>query len=247
MAITIKSGKFSFIQFGLTDEISNCDEGTIINCLPVYADNDIAFQFKLITSTPEEAALLCDLTNSHLEIGITDQCADDFLMIFSGKTGRYKVNDNTFLYYWSGLPGFSSVISVGECFRIKIRVNGSTTFCSNCLSRIGDACHTAVLDYSNDDDAFDFDYCGGSLIGESSDVVCEPTIVEFTNKATLIIPYTTSLQDMYGPIPTIQVWISDPITGDLVDMGIRVSFDTFPPSLLKFDFGGTSSGIIKIS
>jgi hypothetical protein len=44
----------------------------------------------------------------------------------------------------------------------------------------------------------------------------------------------------------VAVWIYDE-TGQLVDMGIRVTFDVYPPTIISADFGGLSSGIIRIS
>lgn len=248
MAIRIKAPQHSFIQFEETNTIDSCQFAPFSLCLPVFADNDISFQFILETDTQEEADALCDLSNSLLTIGIAQSCDEDMLLEFNYKTERYRIGNTSVLYNWQhGLPNFASVISKGECFLIKISVQVPYhvyDFCSNCLQRIADVCHTSVLEYGNDDNAFGFDYCGGSP-DDMNSVSCEPTIIQFTNKANIAIPYTTELQLKYGSTPTVQVWIYDGT--ELVDMGIRVSFDTFPPTIIKADFGGISSGIIKLS
>lgn len=249
MAITITSPRFSFVQFGETDSVQSCNFPDVSLCLPVYDENDVAFQFVLVTDTEEEADALCDLTNDQIQVGIVESCDDGFLINFKEDFGlipqRFRISPRQVLYNWEhGLPSFNTVISVGECFKVKIVVDGGYEFCSNCFQRISDPCHTSLLEYGNDENAFGFNYCNGEAVDEDSDT-CDPTIIQFTNKSTLVIPYTTSLQAKYGNAPSVQVWIYDE-NNELVDMGIRVAFDTYPPTELRFDFGGNASGIIKI-
>lgn len=248
MAIRIKAPANSFIQFDEPDLIQSCQVALFTLCLPVLEDNDINFQFILDTDTEAEADSLCDLTNSLLEIGVADNCDSDRLLTFTDKADRYRIGTKQVLYNWShGLTNFGSVINKGSCFIIKITVQGPYSlfdFCSNCLQRISESCHTSVVEYGNDDNAFGFDYCGGTPVDNGVDE-CDPTIIQFTNQPNIAIPYTALLQAKYGSTPTVQVWIYD--GSELVDMGIRVSFDAFPPTLIKADFGGLSSGIIKLS
>lgn len=248
MAVTIISPRFSFVQFSESDNVQSCQFNDINLCLPVYEASDVAFQFILQTDTEEEADALCDLQNDKITIGITDDCDNDLLLTFLGKPERYRISERQVLYLWENLTDFETVINEGECFLVKIIVDlgayDQYEFCSNCFQRIGDACHTSVIEFGNDENSFGYNYCFSG--GEESEISCEPTFVQFTNKANLIIPYTTSLQNKYGTMPTVQVWIYD-VNGELVDMGIRASFDTYPPTQLRFDFGGSASGVIKIS
>jgi hypothetical protein len=249
MAIRIKAPANSFVQFLEADTIDSCQFSPIVLCLPVFADNDVSFQFILETDTEDEADNLCDLSNSLLTVGIAESCDEEMLIEFPYKAERYRIGTRSVLYNWqNGLPGFATVISKGQCFIIKITLQLPYVvydYCSNCFQRIADVCHTSVLEYGNEDNAFGFDYCGGTNIDTDNPQDCDPLIISFTNRATIAIPYTTELQLKYGSAPTVQVWIYD---GDeLVDMGIRVSFDSFPPTLIGADFGGLSSGIIKIS
>lgn len=249
MALRIKAPVNSFVQWNEVDVIDSCNFDSFSLCLPVFQDKDVYFQFIVEGDTAEETDALCDLENSLMAIGIAANCGEDRLLTFEEKPNRFRISDKQVLYNWQhGFPNFRTVISNGQCFLIKITIQTVYTiydFCSNCFQRISNPCHTSVIEYGNDDNAFGFDYCGGGAV-ESNDVDCEPLIVEFTNKENIEIPYTTQLQNKYGPVPSVQTWIYDD-SGDLVDMGIRESFDMFPPTKIKIDFGGFSSGIIKIS
>lgn len=248
MALRIKAPVNSFVQWDEVDTIDSCNFDSFSLCLPVYQDTDVAFQFIIEADTEEEADALCDLQNAFMTIGIALGCDEDRVLEFEDKPNRFRISATQILYNWEhGLPNFATVISIAQCFLIKITVQGIYTiydYCSNCFQRIDGTCHTSVLEYGCDENAFGFDYCGGAVVSEDVEN-CEPLIISFTNKANISIPYTTQLQEKYGPVPSVQTWIYDE-NGDLVDMGIRESFDMFPPTAINIDFGGFSSGIIKI-
>lgn len=215
----------------------------------MYDPDDVHFQFIAVTDTEEEADDLCDLTNDLVEIGIVESCGDSFLINFKVdfnlKPQRFRIAPKQVLYNWQeGLPSFNTVIPIGGCFMIKVVID-IYSFCSVCFQRIGDPCHTSVLEYGNDENAFGFNYCNSE--GEDIDGAddCDPTIIQFTNQETLTIPYTASLQAKYGNMPSVQVWIYDD-NGELVNMGIRVAFDAYPPTEIRADLGGPGSGILKI-
>lgn len=77
------------------------------------------------------------------------------------------------------------------------------------------------------------------------DGVCYPTIVEFTDVATLDITYTSAMLLKYGEVPTVQVWIYDE-AGRLVNMMITAELDAVPPTTISLNFGGVASGLIVI-
>jgi hypothetical protein len=249
MAIRIISPKFSFVQFSENTFISDCVNPDRIEVLPVVEDNDIYFQFILESDTKDEADTLCeDSTGEIVTVGVANSCSDDNVLTFVDLPERYRIDDTHILYNWmNGLPGFQAVIDDGECFIIKISVDlvYGYTFCSGIFKRFLDGCFTAVIEYGNDDNFAGFNYCGGQAIAQVGED-CTPLTITFTNETNLTIPYTASLRAKYGNIPSVQVWIYDD-DGNLVDMGIRVAFDSFPPTIIKADFGGLSSGIIKIS
>ena len=244
MAITIISPANSFIRFNEPDPEADCIWGDIAYCLPVYQSSDIAFQF-IIQGTESEIDALCDQDASEVALSIINECDDAPLLTFSEKPDRFRLSLTQMLYNWEhGLPNFTSVISLAECFKIQVAF-GATEFCSNCFERIADECYTSVVEYGNDEDAFGFKYCYAGSMDDSTTISCDPTIVNFINVATLAIPYTASLQAMYGTFPTVQVWIYDG-SGQLVNMGITVAFDTYPPTMINLDFGGPATGIVVI-
>ena len=246
MAITLSAPRFSFVQFSESNAVTSCNFTDIHLCLPVYDANDVAFQFIAVTDTEQEADDLCDLDNDKIKIGIVENCADGFLLEFNDKPNRFRIAPKQVLYNWSeGLPGFDSEIEVGGCFMVKIIIDETYSFCSNCFQRIGDPCHTSVVEYGNDENGFGFNYCNSAEEDIDNAGDCNPTEIAFTNEETLIIPYTAALQAKYGNLPSVQVWIYDE-NSELVDMGIRVAFDAYPPTELRFNFGGSASGIIKI-
>jgi len=248
MPYSISTSIFSFVQFDETDTLLDCEITPKQMCLPAYDQDDAWFQFKIVADTDDESDLLCPVSGPEpITLGIVENCGDGYLLQFAEKPTRYRIDSKTILYVWQqGLPNFESVIKVGECFRIMVSMPNinAQTWCSNCFQRIFDSCHTSVIEYSNEENAFDFNYCAGGDTN-NTDADCSPTIIEFTNQATMSIPWTAFLQAKYGNTPNVQVWIRD-TNGELVAAGLRVALDTYPPTELRFDFGGVSSGVIKI-
>jgi hypothetical protein len=237
MAITLSAPRFSFVQFSESSVVTSCNFADISLCLPVYEHTDVAFQFIAVAGTEEEADGLCDLVNDTVKIGIVKSCADELLIEFTEKPQRFRISPLQVLYNWSeGLPDFDTVIEIGECFMVKIILDETYSFCSNCFQRIADPCHTSVVEYGNDENGFGFNYCNSAEEDIDSAEDCEPTIIAI---------YTASLQAKYGNMPSVQVWIYDE-NSELVNMGIRVAFDAYPPTELRLDFGGPASGVLKI-
>jgi hypothetical protein len=247
----------SFVQFTEMDT-EHCTYGTVRATLPVYNDNDIAFQF-VVRGTEDEIDELATFgNNTAVKVGIVGtDIYESLLLEFSDVPERFRISTTDMLYNWTaGLPGFYDVITVGECFKIGITVNvggEDQVFTSNLFERIGDDCFTSVIEYGSDDNGFGFNYCGSgdAITGPGSEDpgtvdpppgTCEPTRILFTNMATMSIPYTAQLQAMYGATPTVQAWIYDE-NGDLVNMGIQIKMDGSPPTTISFDFGGVASGV----
>jgi hypothetical protein len=242
----IISPRFSFVQFNQAAAIENCLWDPMYEVLPVVNDNDIWFQFIIEFDNKAQADSFCADTGTLVRLGISEDCSGTTqLLLFSDVPERFRIDDTHVGYNWvHGLTGFQSVVDENQCFVIFINVDG-TLFCSNQFKRLVDTCHTSVLEYGNDDNFADFNYCGGISL-DSTAADCTPTEITFTNELNISIPYTAELLAKYGNVPTVQVWIYDD-TGVLVDMGIRVTLDGFPPSIIFADFGGPASGVIKIS
>lgn len=248
MAYSIQSPPQSFIQFSETGKIDHCIFDKINFCLPVYEDVDVAFQV-YINGTESDIDALCGVYGTPIAIGIVNACDDpDFLLEFTANPYNdvpdiFRVSATQLLLNWAhGVPGFTNVISDGECFKIRIQI-GVVKFCSNCFERTADNCFTSVIEYSCDENCYGFNYCGSGTT-DGGELTCEPTIITFENQSTLSIPYTQMLRDSYGMVPTVQVWISDGT--NLVNMGITATFDAYPPTVLGFDFGGPATGIVVI-
>jgi hypothetical protein len=250
MAISIQAPRFSFVQFNESGDVSNC-LGEILNlCLPIFSEDDLNFQF-VITSTSEEEANNIAGGIIPVQIGIVRECEDELLTTFTATMERFKIGTNSVLFnFKEGLADFADYIEVGECFLVKVIVTVSmveTSFCSNCFQRIGDDCHTSIVEYGADDNAFGFNYCAG--FDEEVPVVngtCEPTFITFTNQGTLTIPYTASLQDAYGNFRSVEVWIRDE-NNDLVKSIVEVKLDSYPPNVININFGGNATGLVKLS
>lgn len=244
MALSIASPTNSFIQFNAAASPAYCLWGDVDFKLPVYAQGDIAFQFVVIGTLPEEISALCNPYTAGAVVSLVEECDGPDLVTFSETPDRFLIAPTQVLFNWAhGLPNFTSVVAVGQCFRIKVTVEGAS-WCSNQLQRIADDCYTAVVEYGNEEDGFGFKYCYGGEVPTPSGE-CEPTIATFTDVPTLSIPYTASLRELYGGFPTVQAWIDDG-AGNLTNFGITISFDANPPTVINLDFGGNASGVVVI-
>lgn len=246
MGYTITAPVNSFVQFQETGEVVSCGFKPTKLCLPVYYDDDVAFQFIVTADTALEAAALCGPYGIRPTVGITTDC-ETFALEFDGEQPEtFRMDELHVLMQWPhGLPGFTAVITPGQCFNIMIELLDESV-CSNCFYRLAALCWTTEIEYSNNDNFAGFNYCSGGTAPDPNDQGCEQLFFPFTNQDTLVIPYTASLQAQFGTLPSVQVWIFD-IDGTLVDMGTRVAFDTYPPTEIRFNFGGSSSGVVRIS
>lgn len=256
MSLSIISPDNSFVRFNETAAAALCIWGTVDFCLPVYEAEDVYFQF-VIQGTEDEIDSLCTQSGDEATVALVSECDTESLITFEEKPERVRLSTTQVLYNWAhGLPGFTSAILVAQCFKVQVTILATPygypeeelIVCSNCFERIASDCFTSVVEYGNDEDAFGFKYCnGGNLPGEDepASIDCLPTIVSFVGVATLSIPYTAALIAKYGVFPTVQVWIYDG-TGQLLNMGITAAFDTYPPTMINLDFGGSASGIVVI-
>jgi len=246
MGLTILTPTNSFVRFDGENTVNHCIHGSFTQCLPVFGEADVAFQFMVEADTVGEADDLCSPYNSNLQIGLVRDCGQEaFDVTFSELPDRFRISDLQVLYNWPhGFPGMLAEMAIGECFYVRVVVDETVTGCSNCFERIADDCFSSVVEYGNDENFAGFNYCNSGAVDSGEAATCDPTVVTFTNVATLSIPYTTSLQDKYGQVPTVQVWIY--VDGVLQNVGVVATFDAMPPNFINVDFGGTSSGIVVI-
>lgn len=244
MAYLISVSQFSFVQFNELDTITACNWPDTDMCLPVFAINDVWFQFVITATTEEEADLLCTQSGSPVIVGHVQECSDA-LTPFTGTITRYRISATKVLYYWSHGITTLNTLDIGECFRIGVEVFDQF-FCSNCFQRIAADCHTSVVEYYNEqDNAFEFQYCAGEAAGDDDQGTCEPLLIEFTNQSTMSINWTAYLENLYGTTPNVTVWTYD--GSELIQAGQVVKYDTYPPTQILIDLGGSQSGILKIT
>jgi len=261
---TIIAPSGSFVQFA-TQDVEHCIFGTVRATLPVYQDDDVAFQF-VIQGTEEEIDELAEFGNTGITVGLVDTSEDELteevILEFIEQVERFRISDTDLLCNWThGFPGFMDVVTIGQCFKVVILLNAlgeDFSYSSNRFERVGDGCFTTVIEYGSNDNAFGFNYCysspdsvpGGGTGGEPPNppptgANCTPSRITFSNMSSLVLPYTQGMTDMYGDTPTVQVWIYD-TGGELVRSEVEVKMDAFPPTSLSFDFGGNASGVIFI-
>lgn len=250
MGYIIITPENSFVRFDGENSVDHCIHGEFKQCLPVYAESDIAFQFVIEADTAEQADALCLPGESGIAMGIVLACEQEgFTAEFDEMPERYRISERQVLYNWPhGLPGMIGNVEPGECFYVRLIVlTDQATACSSCFQRIADDCFTSVLEYGNEENFGGFNYCNAGEVSSGSEnpVDCEPEVYQFNNLANITIPYIASLQARFGTVPTVQVWIYND-SGELVNMGVVATFDAMPPTQISVDFGGISSGIIVI-
>lgn len=265
MGVRILVPEASFVKFS-DPSYEHCIFGTVKVNLPVYLAEDIAFQFIIETDTKDEADELSTINNTVVKVGIKNTA--DTITLFTPKPERFRLDNTHVLYYWTeGLPDFDEQVNVGECFNIIVRAaltGGTTDFTSNDFERINEyqSCFTSVIDYSNDENAFGFDYCAGATVDQDDGVIigpgggdndqvdpqiCVPTRIEFENDSVMVIPYTAELLAAYGSVPTVQVWLFDESGRLIYTPGIEAKLlGGVPPTEISIDFGGIATGLVII-
>lgn len=244
MPYSIRTSRFAFVQFDESQNVESCQYGPEQMCLPVYAPDDVWFPFIIIADTEEEADALCDLAGESVRVGLAENC-EDAMTVMPFQPTRFRISERQVLYHWPHGLTLLNNYAVGKCFYVKVEVPDNEFCSTTCFQRIGDPCHTSVIEYSNDENAFDFFYCASGGDDEALDTeTCDPTIISFSNQSSIVIPWTAFLSNKYGDAPSVEVW--EFIDGDLQKVAVDIRLDTYPPTELRIDFGGTNSGIIKI-
>lgn len=244
MGYSILNPENSFIRFDGQNTLTHCIHGEFSTCLPVYQELDIAFQFIVVTDSEAEADNLCLPGESGVEMGLVLDCAQEgFTHEFTEQPDRFRISTLQVLYNWPhGTPGMVGNVDIGQCFYIRV-VLAFNNYCTNCFQRIPDPCFTSVIEYGNDENFAGFNYCNAGAIDQGETIInCDPEIYSFTNQDQVVIPYTASLVDKFGPVPTVQVWIY--MDGELQNVGVVATFDAMPPTLITINMGGPASGII---
>lgn len=253
MPYVVRSPRFSFVRFD-EEQHETCNPLGVGFCLPVFAFDDVAFQFIVEADTEAEADALCVLDSNMIAMGLVgwnDDCSSPFLLDLTATNDfeRFRISPTQLLYNWPhGFPGFDSFIGVGDCFKIVMEVGDDLVVCSNCFQRVNADCYTSVVEYGSSQNIFGFNYCGsGGVTEDEEEEVCEePTIFQFVNATEIDYDYTPVLQAKYGVVPTVKIYIDDG-SGNFVEPIIQVGFDAYPPTKILADLGGAATGFMKIS
>jgi len=256
--IDIRSPRFSFVQlataaYGYVPETyETCTFPDVSFCLPVYAYDDIAFQF-IVTGTSLEMDELCSLSDpDKVEIGLVRDCGDDFDINFNAaylRPTKARISETEVLYKWEhGFPSFDTEYAIEECFYVKVVVHmdaGDVSACSNCFQRIGADCFTSVLEYGAEQNIFGFNYCDSGAMFEEEEECEDPFIYQFTNAETIDIEYTDEMRTRFGDVPTVEIWIWD--GSQYSKPFIQTGFDAYPITRILANLGGAATGFLKIS
>lgn len=162
---------FGFEQFEAVEGFEDCGEpapGT----LPVYAASDVAFQLQLSGSAQEISDLCVGYKDIKLKLlaGCDYRAATDSPDMIRTYTGIFKVwirgTTEAILYWPHGLPGIDEDIECDGCFQLAVQV-GDALYPSACLKRICDPCHTALLEYYCEENAYGFQYCDTDILNRA--------------------------------------------------------------------------------
>ncbi len=171
MSIIIHSPRNSFIKFGSSEsEDSCCDSGEQF-CIPVIEDDDLVFQFSIITETVamrnslwnrdpgEDAKLSLVRSLDPLDEAKSFTVADGLYF------DKYITGDKELTYIWRvPLFEFENYISCDQCFYLGLTIHWSDAeddilLYSNCLIRKCDSCYTSRVEYYGNEDYDEFNYC----------------------------------------------------------------------------------------
>jgi hypothetical protein len=169
-AINIISPKYSFVNFNPANSTANCCIGENEVCLPVCAETDLIFQFNITTANIQDANDLMNNAVSDIQLLLLDVngnlvhnwTATDNLLFERYRTGATQVT-----YLWRNtLLGLIGLIQYNQCFSFKIyastainsNIETKEAF-SNCFILKSHDCFTSVLDYANNENYADFQYC----------------------------------------------------------------------------------------
>lgn len=162
---------FGFEQFEAIEGFEDCGE-PVPGALPVYAADDVAFQLQLSGSPDEIDALCAGWKDIKLKLlsGCNYKDEDTEPDVIKTYTGRFKVwirgTTEAILYWPHGLPGIENDIECDACFQLAVQVN-THLFPSACLKRICNPCHTALIEYYCEENAYGFQYCETDILNRA--------------------------------------------------------------------------------
>jgi hypothetical protein len=150
---TLKNPALSFLQFGVAETANDCiDEPK--PCLPVMLETDLKFQLVVEFTDASEAAAFVDQVTA---MRVYNSAFDE---LGAGIFKKFYYSSTKVLLYWDEPIDFETLeIGCDSCFYLGLTINDGEVLYSNRLCRICDGCYSTVIEYSCDEDAYDFLYC----------------------------------------------------------------------------------------
>lgn len=170
MAIKITTPRLSFIQLG-------CPEKCI--CYPIVNEDELKFQILIETDTILQSddimasvpgnfnLLIVDGIDNCTQSQILANTIHDFAVSISGgpvfNFQRIRISPKKVLLYWPyGLPLLNDFVNCEQVFSLAISLYFNSTLYVqrlNCFKKVCDTDYTSVLEYSNNEDGYGFNYC----------------------------------------------------------------------------------------
>jgi hypothetical protein len=180
MSVTTISPKYSFVNFNSIIE-DKCCVGESSVALPVIEETDLVFQIKLNTETIAESNFIYAMPIASFQLLLYSGVGNISLLPFQNLVRNWTVADNLFFeryrtgateitFLWrKNLKDIKTLIPCNECFEIAFYIpvinfgggapNQSVLHFSNVFVRKCNDCFTSVLEYANNENYADFEYC----------------------------------------------------------------------------------------
>ncbi len=173
---SIISPKYSFVNFNPQGSVNNCCIGEKEVCLPVVEDNDLVFQFSIVTDTIQDATDVFNSPLSDIQLLLLDVdgiTLHNWTVTDNLFFEKYRIGPNKVTYIWRNTlqqltPNdiASSHLQCDQCFSFKIIATATVdsevvtkTALSNCFVVKCNDCYTSIFEYYNDESYADFEYC----------------------------------------------------------------------------------------
>lgn len=170
----IHSPKYSFVKFGSPEASNNCCDGEQEFCIPVIEETDTYFQFKIVGASFAETESIWATPLSEFQLALVRGIGNTAITVPANTLRNWTVDDSLLFekyrtaatevtYLWRNpFKDILTLIDCDGCFQLALIANitdPATVLLSNCFTRACRDCYTSVLKYTNEEDAFDFNYC----------------------------------------------------------------------------------------
>jgi len=153
MALTLINSANSFVRFNDPEPAADCIWGNVNYCLPVYAQDDVWFQF-VIQGEPDEIISMCTIDASEIEVSLVNECDDVYTVIQSGNTSDGDIEITGLTPSTCYIFAIASVCGEGDLSTYQ-------TLQFTTASTGGEQCGLFVITFFGTTGYCDFVSCGG--------------------------------------------------------------------------------------